>query len=145
MSRHIPHKLFAVESLISTQIHLFLNKMPREWLGINFINILWAAVTRADPKSAKWQSSCQSFFALSGSVHRKAACIMLMKLTPGGVSEKWQKVWNNVWMTTNYVYYHQQEIERVKQSADIPDWFSAIDINKNGVIDLSEIDNDFED
>jgi hypothetical protein len=48
-------------------------------------------------------------------------------------------------MTTNYVYYHQQEIERVKQSADIPDWFSAIDINKNGVIDLSEIDNDFED
>jgi len=34
------------------------------------------------PKAQKRQSSCQSFFALSGSVRIKAACRMLMKLTP---------------------------------------------------------------
>jgi len=34
-------------------------------------------------KAQKIQSSCQSFFALSGSALIKAACRMLMKLTPG--------------------------------------------------------------
>jgi hypothetical protein len=33
-------------------------------------------------KAQKRQSSCQSFFALSGSVHLKAAHRMLMKFTP---------------------------------------------------------------
>jgi len=37
----------------------------------------------ADPKSAKRQSSCKSFFAPLGSVSAKAACRMLMKLTLG--------------------------------------------------------------
>jgi len=29
--------------------------------GVNFINVLWAALTHRDPKSKKSQSSCQSF------------------------------------------------------------------------------------
>jgi len=35
------------------------------------------------PKAPKRQSSCQSFFLFSGSVSKKAARRMLMKLTPG--------------------------------------------------------------
>jgi len=34
-------------------------------------------------KEQQRQSSCNSFFALSGSARVKAACRMLMKLTPG--------------------------------------------------------------
>ncbi len=51
--------------------------------GVNFINILFIAYWRADPKSVKIQSSCQYLFVLLGSVHLKAACKMLMKSTPG--------------------------------------------------------------
>jgi len=47
--------------------------------GVNFINILQAAFTRADPKSAK----NTVFFALLGSAHVKAASEVLVKLTPG--------------------------------------------------------------
>jgi hypothetical protein len=48
---------------------------------VNFINVLRAAFQSADPKSAK---SCKTFFALWGSAHAKAACRMLMILTPWG-------------------------------------------------------------
>jgi len=51
--------------------------------GVNFINVLQAAFTLADPESAKKTVKSSSFFALSGSAGVKAARIMLMKLTPG--------------------------------------------------------------
>jgi len=37
----------------------------------------------ADPERAKKDSQVVNFFALTGSAHSKAACRMLMKLTPG--------------------------------------------------------------
>ena len=54
-------------------------KMTR---GVNFNNVLPAAFTLADPKSAKKQLDLTVFFALLGSACVKAAHIMLMKLTP---------------------------------------------------------------
>jgi len=42
-----------------------------------------AFFARVSQKAKKGQSSCQSFFLLSRSLRVKAACIMLMKLTPG--------------------------------------------------------------
>ena len=50
--------------------------------GVNFINILRAAFTRADPKSAKNTVKSSSFFAHLESAIVKAAGKMLMKLTP---------------------------------------------------------------
>jgi len=44
--------------------------------------VLQAAFTPADPKSAKKYSQAVSLFALLGSMLLKAACKMLMKLTP---------------------------------------------------------------
>ncbi len=49
--------------------------------GVNFINILRAAVTHAYSKSAK-KTDILTFFALSESVHVKAACKTLIILTP---------------------------------------------------------------
>ena len=49
---------------------------------VNFTNILRAAFTRVDPKSAKKMLNLTVFFALLGSVRVKAACRMLVKLTP---------------------------------------------------------------
>ncbi len=43
---------------------------------------LQTAFTCTDPKSVKIQSSCKYLFALWGSARIKAACKMLMKLTP---------------------------------------------------------------
>jgi len=51
--------------------------------GVNFINILWATFTPADPKSAKKTVKLSIFFALLGSALAKAAHRMLMKLTLG--------------------------------------------------------------
>ncbi len=53
-------------------------------LGVNFINVLRAAFTWADPKSAKryWRFDC--IFALFGSACVKASSKMLVKSTPGG-------------------------------------------------------------
>ncbi len=59
--------------------------------GVNFINISLKAFTCADPKSAKRQSSCQSFFVLSGSACKKAASWMLVKSPPDAA---WQKCIN---------------------------------------------------
>jgi len=51
--------------------------------GVNFTNILQAALTKADPKRAKKLSSHQSLFALLGFSRAKAACKMLVKSAPG--------------------------------------------------------------
>ncbi len=48
---------------------------------VNFINVIQAAFTRADPESTKRQLSV--FFELLGSARVKAAGRTLMKLTPG--------------------------------------------------------------
>ena len=45
----------------------------------------------------------------------------------------------------SFVFNFYQEIERVKRSVDIPDWFSSMDLNENGVIDPLELDADFYD
>jgi len=49
---------------------------------VNCINILQAAFTRADPKSAKKTVKPSSFFVLLGSAWVKVAGRTLMKLTP---------------------------------------------------------------
>ncbi len=54
---------------------------PNSIAGVNFINILHVAFTRADPKSAKKTVKFSVFFALSGYRCVKATTKMLMKLT----------------------------------------------------------------
>ena len=49
--------------------------------GVNFTNVLQAAFTRADPKSAKKTVKLSCFFALLGSARVKAARRMLVKLS----------------------------------------------------------------
>jgi len=49
---------------------------------VTFINILGVAFTRSDPISAKKIGKLSVSFAISGSECAKAACRMLMKLTP---------------------------------------------------------------
>jgi len=51
--------------------------------GVDFTSVLYAVVTKADPKRAKIQSSSQAFLAPFGSVRVKGASRMLMKLFPG--------------------------------------------------------------
>ncbi len=58
--------------------------------GVNFANILRAAFTSADPKRAKKYSHTVSLFVLLVSVHIKAECKMLMKLTTGGTPSGFQ-------------------------------------------------------
>jgi len=55
---------------------------PLEGSGVNFTNILQAAFTQADPKSAKNTVKPSVFFALLGFERVKAACKMLVKSTP---------------------------------------------------------------
>jgi hypothetical protein len=50
---------------------------------VNFINLLQAAFTHADPKSAKKTVKLSVFFTLLGSASAKATHRSLMKLTPG--------------------------------------------------------------
>ena len=50
--------------------------------GVNFTNVLRAAYTQADPKSAIKLINLTVFFALLGSTRVKATCRMLVKLTP---------------------------------------------------------------
>jgi len=50
--------------------------------GVNFINVLQAAFTQTDPKSAKELLDLTVFFALLGFLCVKAARRTLMKLTP---------------------------------------------------------------
>jgi len=50
-------------------------------LGLNFINVIPTAFTRADPKSVRTQSSRQYLFPFLGSACIKAVLKTLMKLT----------------------------------------------------------------
>jgi len=55
---------------------------------VNFTNILQVAFACADPESAKKKTeNVTVFFALLGSAPLKAAHKMLMKLTPGFLSD----------------------------------------------------------
>jgi len=56
--------------------------------GLNFINILRAAFTLADPECIKRQSLHQYLLALLGSMSAKAARRTLMKLTSGAAATK---------------------------------------------------------
>jgi len=47
--------------------------------GVNFINVLHEAITRADPKCVKMTIKMSVFFALTLG---KAACKIVVKLTP---------------------------------------------------------------
>ena len=51
--------------------------------GVNFTNVLRAAFTHAEITKAQKQLNLAVFLALLGSVRVKAACKMLVKLTPG--------------------------------------------------------------
>jgi len=51
--------------------------------GVNFINVILAVFTPADPKIVKIQLSHQYLFTLLGSAGVKALRRTLMKLTPG--------------------------------------------------------------
>ena len=51
--------------------------------GVNFTNILQAAFMHEDPKRAKKTIKLSSFYAILGSARVRAACRMLVKLTPG--------------------------------------------------------------
>ena len=54
--------------------------------SVDFINVLSAAFTLADPKSAKKLLDLTVFFALLGYASVKSACRILMKLAPGNVT-----------------------------------------------------------
>ena len=56
--------------------------------GVNFTNILQAAFTCADPKSAIKLLNLTVFFALLGSAHVKAARRTLVKLTPDFIFDR---------------------------------------------------------
>ena len=58
--------------------------MVKSTPGVNFTNVLQATFTNADPKSAQKDSQVKQLFCAFGiSAHVKAACRMLVKLTPG--------------------------------------------------------------
>jgi len=57
---------------------------------VNFSNVLCAPFKCKDPKSTKIQSSHQCLFALLGSAGVKAACKMLVKLTPAVTAIIWK-------------------------------------------------------
>jgi len=56
--------------------------------GVDFINVLRAALARADPKSTKNTVKSSGFFALLGSSCVKAAHRTLLKFTPGANTTK---------------------------------------------------------
>jgi len=56
--------------------------------GVNFINILLAALTRKDPKSEQIESFHQCIFVLLGSLPTKAARKTLVKSTPEAIRIK---------------------------------------------------------
>jgi hypothetical protein len=57
--------------------------------GVNFINVLRAAFTRADPKSTKKTVKLSNFCAFLGSARIKAVFRMLMKLTTDSLCDVW--------------------------------------------------------
>jgi hypothetical protein len=61
---------------------MFIASTPAHWsLGVNFSNILCAALMLTDPKPAKNTVMLLVFFSLLGSTRVKAALKTLMKLT----------------------------------------------------------------
>jgi len=58
-------------------------QIKRDILGFNFINVLWAAFTHADPESIKKTDNLTIYFTLSESACTKPAHRTLMKLTLG--------------------------------------------------------------
>jgi len=68
------NRLFAFQNVSGLQ---------RRWTGVNFINVLQAAFTGEDPKSAKKTDNLAVFFVLLGSVPVKAVLKTLVKLKPG--------------------------------------------------------------
>ena len=81
------HCFLSIIFLVFFHDQTFINFSPAA-AGVNFTNILRAAFTHADLKSARKLLNLTVFFALLGSGHIKAAHIMLVKLTPGYVSHK---------------------------------------------------------
>ena len=71
-----------------------LNHVTPPLSGFNFTNVLGAAFTLADPKSAKKLINLTVFFALLGSTSAKAASRTLVKLTPG-VPENNDNKWSS--------------------------------------------------
>ena len=63
-------------------VHLTKSEASSVVSRVNFTNILQAAFTRADPKSAKKTVKLSSFIVLLGTERVKAACRTLVKLTP---------------------------------------------------------------
>jgi len=76
--------------------HIFFAKTH---LGVDFTNILRAAFTCADPKSAKKTVKLNSFIALLVSAHVKAACKTLVKLTLGE-----EDIVRGFWKESNFVF-----------------------------------------
>ncbi len=63
-------------------------EISRDRSVVNFINILQAALTRADPKCAKNYVKPSLFFVLLGPTNVKASRETLVKLTPGNDESK---------------------------------------------------------
>ena len=65
-------------------VHRCLLGLMKSTPGVNFTNVLRAAFTRADLKSAIKLLNLTVFFAILGSTCVKAPCRTLVKLTPSG-------------------------------------------------------------
>jgi len=77
-----------LSSCLQSLVYFYWNFYASFWCtaelsGVNFINILRAAFTCADPKSIKWYRQLDWVLMLSGSAHVKAAHKTMMKSTPG--------------------------------------------------------------
>jgi len=86
----------------SSQSHL------RQNPGGNFTNILYAAITRTDPKRIKKTYSLTVFFALFGSEGVKASQKMLVKSAPGTQSmiKSWRaESWGQFHQCSTYSFY----------------------------------------
>ena len=62
--------------------HIFLEQWFSSQPGVNFTNILQAALAHADPKSAKKKDKSSSFFVLSGFAHVRAVCKQVGEIEP---------------------------------------------------------------
>ena len=76
-----------VHKKISYSVNPQVQMLMKLTLGVNFSNILRAAFTYANPRSAKKTVNLTIFFVLLGSMCVKAANRRLMKLTQGDEKE----------------------------------------------------------
>jgi len=80
--KNIIHSLLVITNYyLSNSQYLFWKRTKLS--TVNFINVLWAAFSNADPKSAKKTDNLTVFFALLESARLNAARKTLTKLTPG--------------------------------------------------------------